>query len=404
MKMRVWKVAAAVLAAGVLNGAELPTLPEPCVPDAASFRERPMAERALKELRSRRERLLRQAPISVTFDKRLPSPDGDPRDFTSCGPYWWPDPQRPDGLPYIRRDGEFNPDFKYYDQSKVGSVSSWVTTGALLWKIDRDEAAAAKAVELLRVFFVDDATRMNPHMKYAQGVPGHSKGRTEGIIDTLGLADLVNMLVLLDDASAMTPEVREGLRKWFREYAAWLSSDPMALRDYGKEQNHGLSYHVQLIAYARYCGDEAAARKNLEMMRSLVVKAVDKQGFLPAEVVRTRSWHYSAYALRMVMRAVGAGRAMGVDLLDPATESGRAIRRGVEKMMSYQLDPELKWPYPLLKGKRELGDFGSVVIQYGAYTGSPEAMKLLPQLESKIGYADRLCFAPAEAESTKSAK
>ena len=64
----------------------------------------------------------------------------------------------------------------------------------------------------------------------------------------------------------MTPEVREGLRKWFREYAAWLSSDPMALRDYGKEQNHGLSYHVQLIAYARYCGDEAAARKNLEMM------------------------------------------------------------------------------------------------------------------------------------------
>ena len=101
----------------------------------------------------------------------------------------------------------------------------------------------------------------------------------------------------------MPPEVREGLRKWFREYAAWLSSDPMALRDYGKEQNHGLSYHVQLIAYARYCGDEAAARKNLEMMRSLVVKAVDKQGFLPAEVVRTRSWHYSAYALRMVMRA-----------------------------------------------------------------------------------------------------
>lgn len=103
----------------------------------------------------------------------------------------------------------------------------------------------------------------------------------------------------------MPPEVREGLRKWFREYAAWLSSDPMALCDYGKEQNHGLSYHVQLIAYARYCGDEAAARKNLEMMRSLVVKAVDKQGFLPAEVVRTRSWHYSAYALRMVMRAVG---------------------------------------------------------------------------------------------------
>ena len=126
----------------------------------------------------------------------------------------------------------------------------------------------------------------------------------------------------------MPPEVREGLRKWFREYAAWLSSDPMALCDYGKEQNHGLSYHVQLIAYARYCGDEAAARKNLEMMRSLVVKAVDKQGFLPAEVVRTRSWHYSAYALRMVMRAGGRFLPGGDRRWNPGAggDSGRFFR------------------------------------------------------------------------------
>jgi hypothetical protein len=30
----------------------------------------------------------------------------------SLAPYWWPDPKSPNGLPYIRRDGERNPEIK----------------------------------------------------------------------------------------------------------------------------------------------------------------------------------------------------------------------------------------------------------------------------------------------------
>ena len=112
---------AAVLAAG------LPTIPEDRIPTKAALAEQPMAKRALDELRKQRGALLKQPPISVTFDKKLPSPGGDPRDFTSCGPYWWPDPARPDGLPYIRRDGRFNPDFRSYDQTKIGRVGRRIT-------------------------------------------------------------------------------------------------------------------------------------------------------------------------------------------------------------------------------------------------------------------------------------
>ena len=127
---------AAVLAAG------LPTIPEDRIPTKAALAEQPMAKRALDELRKQRGALLKQPPISVTFDKKLPSPGGDPRDFTSCGPYWWPDPARPDGLPYIRRDGRFNPDFRSYDQTKIGRVGRRITAGTLLWHFDRDREAA----------------------------------------------------------------------------------------------------------------------------------------------------------------------------------------------------------------------------------------------------------------------
>lgn len=111
---------AAVSAGVAVLAAGLPTISENRIPTKAALVEQPMAKRALDELRKQRGALLKQPPISVTFDKKLPSPGGDPRDFTSCGPYWWPDPARPDGLPYIRRDGQFNPDFRSYDQTKIG--------------------------------------------------------------------------------------------------------------------------------------------------------------------------------------------------------------------------------------------------------------------------------------------
>ena len=48
---------------------------------------------------------LSDGPWSV-MDKQHVPPSGDKHDYMSLGPYWWPDPDKPDGLPYIRRDGE----------------------------------------------------------------------------------------------------------------------------------------------------------------------------------------------------------------------------------------------------------------------------------------------------------
>ena len=49
---------------------------------------------------------LKKGPYSVTYKKALP-PSGDKHDYISMGPYWWPNPKTADGLPYIRRDGEW---------------------------------------------------------------------------------------------------------------------------------------------------------------------------------------------------------------------------------------------------------------------------------------------------------
>ena len=52
---------------------------------------------------------LKTEPISVTAHRAKLS-EGGPHDFYSNGDYWWPDPSKPDGLPYIQKDGQTNPD------------------------------------------------------------------------------------------------------------------------------------------------------------------------------------------------------------------------------------------------------------------------------------------------------
>ncbi len=59
---------------------------------------------AMDHLLNQAETALLAGPFTVTFDDLIP-PSGDKHDYASMGPYWWPDPNTPDGLPYIRRDG-----------------------------------------------------------------------------------------------------------------------------------------------------------------------------------------------------------------------------------------------------------------------------------------------------------
>ena len=57
------------------------------------------------------DRAMSEGPFSV-MDKSVTPPSGDKHDYMSQAPYFWADPSKPNGLPYIRRDGEHNPEIK----------------------------------------------------------------------------------------------------------------------------------------------------------------------------------------------------------------------------------------------------------------------------------------------------
>ena len=121
-----------------------------------------------------------KGPYSV-MDKDIIPPSGDKHDYISQGPYWWPDTTKPDGLPYIRRDGVVNPEReKFTDRRNLSNLLEATDFLSKAYYFSEDEKYATKIIELLQVWFLNDATKMNPHLEYGQGIPGITEGRGIG--------------------------------------------------------------------------------------------------------------------------------------------------------------------------------------------------------------------------------
>ena len=91
-----------------------------------SIQEQPYSD-IFQELKSRADKLLNAVPYSVMDKEKTPA-SGDKHDYMSQARYYWPDPTKPDGLPYISRDGESNPELNKLDRNRLGSTASRITT------------------------------------------------------------------------------------------------------------------------------------------------------------------------------------------------------------------------------------------------------------------------------------
>ena len=224
----------------------------------------PAAAAAVAELRRDADAAMTAGPFTVVNKTKLP-PSGDRHDYRSLAIYWWPNPDTPDGLPYVNRDGERNPEADQYDGPQLHGMASGAHTLALAHYFTGDARYAERAALLLRTFFLDEATRMNPNLNFAQGVPGRSNGTPTGIIESVGLATrVVDAALLLQGAKAWSDADDRGLRQWFRDYLTWMETSKPGRLEKVTRNNHAMYYDVQTAAFALYLGDEAHARAILE--------------------------------------------------------------------------------------------------------------------------------------------
>lgn len=298
-------------------------------------------------LRRTADSLMTAGPWSVT-DKMTTPPSGDKHDYLSQAPYWWPNPNTPDGRPYIQKDGEVNPERNKLDSVPLGQMCNSVNTLASAFLVTRYEPYAERALLLLRTWFIDKNTRMNPNLNYAQGVPGIWEGTSWGIIDTHMLVTLFDSISMLHTSKAWTKADADGLRTWASGYMQWLLTSRNGKAERGARNNHSTWYYAQVAALALYCGDESTARQILLDCTRRISKQIEPDGSQPEELVRTRPLHYSIFNLHAWFLLALMGDKLDVDIWNFKTEDGRSIHKALD------------WLLPYLEGEKALKELDVV--------------------------------------------
>lgn len=301
---------------------------------------------AITRLMSDADKALKSKPVSV-MDKTMVAGSGDKHDYVSMGPYWWPDPTQPDGLPYIRKDGVRNPNATA-DCTNIGKTINDISTLGIAYYFSDNEKYAAKAAELTRIWFLNPETRMNPNMNYAQMIPGHNgnKGRGFGMIDVYSFINLLDAVEMMNTSTAFTKADRNGLKDWFSEYLEWIRTSPVADEARTSENNHGVSFDVQQTVYALFTGDPILARTTVnEFAKLRLFPQIEPDGRQPRELERTNGLSYSNYNLSLIMDMCAIGHTLGIDVYNSVSTDGRCIAKALKYLASFIGKPQSEFPY-----------------------------------------------------------
>ncbi len=303
----------------------------------------------IKKIFSSAEKLLNMKPVSIVEKDFIP-PSGDKHDYASMGKYWWPNPNTPDGVPYIRKDGEVNPEASSIpDNTNFGKIISSVEMLSMVGYISNEQKYSTKAVELLKVWFINKESRMNPNLNYAQFVKGSNDGRGAGIIDIHAIYRLIDAIGLLTTSTVWNNEIDKEIKSWFEEYLNWLMTSKNGKNESVAKNNHGSWYHVQVVTISMFLDKKEFTRQLLlEEYKRRIDTQIKKDGSQPLELVRTKSWHYSVFNTEALMRLALLGDRLGIDLWNYKNEEGASIRTALDYVLPAALDHKL-WNHPQIE-------------------------------------------------------
>jgi len=321
---------------------------------------------ALKKIVKDADAALEQ-PIANVVDEGALPPSGDPHDYYSYSPYWWPDPENPDG-PYIWRDGVTNPDRNTSDISRLEAMRDAIRSLVPAWYFTGDERYAERAVQQLRAWFLNPATRMNPNVQFGQKRRGHNYNSPSGVLEAWRMRWVIDCAILLESYPGWTVEEANGLRSWFSQFATWMVESPEGIEESMQPNNHGSWYNAQLILYALYGKNFDLARKQLDGMPARIFSQVFIDGRQPQELIRTRSLNYSIYNARALITVARLGRHLNYDLFAYRSLEGRSIELAIDYMTPFILG-EKEWPISQI---RPHSNGGAAQLYWNAALGFQE--------------------------------
>jgi hypothetical protein len=270
---------------------------------------------------------------------------GGIHDYYSNGDYWWPDLKKPAGLPFIRRDGETNPENFKAHRMILRRMRSKAVYLAGAYRLTGMENYALHGIRMLKRFFLDRETRMNPSLTYAQAIPGICEGRGTGIIDTLHLADVVFAIEEFQRSGFLEEETYGKLKEWFASYLDWMLTGKNGREEMNTGNNHSVCFFVQAAVFALFTENERIAEFCRNRYKQVLLKQMEADGSFPGELGRTKPYSYSIFVMDNMVSICELLSTPQDDLWSYTLPGGQGIQKGLDFILPYIKDKKL-WPYP----------------------------------------------------------
>jgi hypothetical protein len=290
------------------------------------------------------QKYLADKPVTVTA-AHSPRSTGGVHDFFSEGDYWWPDPKNAEG-PYVQRDGMTNPDNFVEHRKCLLKLSVQMPALAAAWKLSKDRRYAEHAAAHLRAWFVDEATRMNPDLQYAQAIHGRSTGRGTGVIDTIHLVEVARAVPVVAESGALSAADYAKVKKWFTDYVAWMTTSKNGIEERDAKNNHGACWLMQVAAFAKLTDDKKLLAWSADRFKTVIVPGqIEPDGSLPLEMRRTKPYGYCLFNLEALTTLCQIVSETGDNLWKFTTSDGRGVGKAIEYLFPYIKDKK-SWTKP----------------------------------------------------------
>ena len=304
---------------------------------------------ALNKLIEEADSALLTGPFSV-MDKEAVPPSGDKHDYTSLSPYWWPDTTKPDSLPYIRRDGIVNPERNVYDKIPGYLMTKNSFTLALAYYYTEDKRYAKHAAKLIKTWFINYSTRMNPNLNYAQFVPGKYDGRNFGIIESRNFCKAMEAVKLIQESKYWDNTDTQEIKTWTEDFLDWLRNSKLGKEEARSENNHGSWYDFQVAYFALFTDKIEVAKRVLKNISGRRIEnQIQADGKQPHELERTRAYFYSTFNLEALYAAASLAEDLDIDIWNYSSNGEPELQKALDFLIGY-IGREGEWPYQQIHG------------------------------------------------------
>lgn len=346
----------------------------------------PVLKSAYQQLIKSANKSLSFGPVSVMEKKEIP-PSGSKHDYMSLAPYHWPDPSKKDGLPYMRKDGETNPEVKLFkDKEYLPSLCEHLLVLSIAHHFSGKEVYAKHAMKLIRVWFLDTATRMNPNMNFGQAIKGVNQGRGAGLIDGRNLIKAIEAIGLLSANKAVSKEEQAAMQQWFADFLNWMQTSKIGQEELDAPNNHGAWYDALRLSIALYTNQLPHAKEIVVNAQKRLTAQMDPTGRFPLEMARTTSFHYSVFVVDAFLKIAAMSQKVNLDFWGFKAPNGNSLPKAVDALLPY-LNKQKVWDGPQIKpfDDQEAIPFLSIAASNFKYSKAADWL-----VANKVAHSDKM--------------